>query len=149
MKGRSISLLIAIDPVLDPLQRIAQADRQHGLARVLQQIDHAARRILQENVPSIREQVVFGGGAHRLHQALAEFPLQETDNSANLLQRKSALAQFADDGHLGKIIERIDAQVAFASRYHDAALVPPLELARADPGEFHYVAGCKWWLHDE
>src|ERR1019366_9381945 len=138
MAGRSISLLIAIDPVLDPLQRIAQADRQHGLARVLQQIDHATRRILQENVPSIREQVVFGGGAHGFYQPLAEFPLQKADDPTDLLQRKSALTQFANDGPLDNITERIAARVAWGSRYHDAALVPPLELARADPGEFHY-----------
>ena len=121
----------------------------HGLARILQEIDDAARRILEENVPSVGQQVIFGSGPHGFDQPFAEFPLQKADDPTNLLQRESTFAQLADHGHFGQIVERIDAIVSFAYWNHDAALVPPLELARADSRELHYCAGCKSLLHRE
>src|SRR5208283_2961276 len=143
MTDGDISLACASDSGVDSLNRVAQAYGQHRLARVLQQIDHAARRILKKDVPPVGQQVILGGGANGVDQPLAELALQEADDSADLLQRESPLTQLADNGDLGQVIERIHALVAVAGWNDDTALVPPLELTQADAGQFYDVAGCE------
>ena len=92
---------------------------------------------------SVGQQVILGGGAHGFNQAAAQFALEETNDAADLLQRKAALAQFADHGNFSEVVERIDALMAVASGNDDAALVPPLQLTQADAGQSNHVAGCK------
>ena len=50
-----------------------------GWRAFFKQIDHAARRVLEKDVTSIGQQMIFGSGAHGFHQALAQFTLQEAD----------------------------------------------------------------------
>ena len=54
---------------------------------------------------------------------------------ADFLQGEAALAQVADDGDFGQVVQGIDALVAFPAGDHDAALIPPLQLTRADAGQ--------------
>jgi len=128
---------------IDTLHRIAQADRQHRLARVFEKVDHPTRRVLKEDMPPVGQQVILRSGANRFDQPLAEFALQKADDATNFLQRESTLTQLADDCNLGQVIERIDALMAVAIRNHNAALVPPLELAEADARELRYPARCE------
>jgi hypothetical protein len=83
---------------------------------------------------------------YRLDQAATELALQETYDAANLLQRKTALAEFADDSYFGQVVERIDALVSLAGGNNNASLIPPLQLTKADAGQLHYVTGCKGLL---
>src|SRR3974390_2414601 len=78
--------LCATDLCHDALDGITETDGQHGLARVLPQIDDAASGIFEKNVAAIGEQVVLGGGANGINQALAEFTLQEPRDATNFLQ---------------------------------------------------------------
>ncbi len=128
---------------LQPMDRIAQTDGKHGLASVFQDIDHTARRILQEDMAAIREQVIFGRSAYGFHQPPAKLTLEEPDYPANFLEREAAFAEFADHCNFSEIVHRIDALVTVAGGNHDAALVPPLKLAQADASEPCDVARCK------
>ncbi len=58
---------------------------------------------------SVGQQVIFGGGAYGFNQTPAKFSLEEANDPANFLERESTLAQFADDGNFGQVVERIDA----------------------------------------
>ena len=92
---------------------------------------------------SVGQQMVFGGGAYGFDQTAAQLALEEANDPADLLQRKTSLSQFADDGYFSQVVERIDALVAIAGGNHDATLVPPLQLTQADAGKLDHVAGCK------
>jgi len=83
-------------------------------------------------VPPVGQQVILRSGANGFDQPLAKFALQKADNATDLLQRESTLAKFANDCDFGQVVKRIDAFVAITDRNHDAALVPPLQLAQAD-----------------
>ena len=85
--------------------RIAQANGEHRLARIFQDIDHLLRRGFQEQALAVGEQVVIGSGADGLHQALAEFLLQETNHHADALQREAAPSQVANDSHFGGVVQ--------------------------------------------
>src|SRR5208282_4491171 len=91
--------------------------------------------------------MVLGGGGDGFNQPFAKLFLEETDDQADLLQREAALAKLANDGHLGHVVERVDALVPFPRGDDDAALVPPLELARGDSGQRYYLVRCEGLLH--
>ena len=149
MTNRGLAFACASDSGTDPLNRVAQANGQHRLARVLQQVNHTARRIFEKNVTPVGQQVILGGGANGVHQPLAEFTLQEANDPADFLQREPALAQLANNGDLGQVIERIDALMAVPGGNHDTALVPPLELTQANAGQFYDVARCERLLQSK
>jgi hypothetical protein len=115
---------------------IAQADGEHGLPGVLQHVDGLLRGSLDVNALPIGKQVTVTAAADRFHQALAEFLLQEADDLAHALQRKAAATKVADDRDLSDIVERIEAPVPLLAGNDQAALVPPLQLARRNAGEF-------------
>ena len=146
MTDRSVSFPRASQIGVNALYSIAQADRQHRLAGVLQQVDDTACRILQKDVLPVCQQVIFRSRAHGFDQPLAEFALQKANNATNFLQRESAFAQLTDDRDFGEVVEQIDAFVAVASRNHYAVLVPPLKLTQADACELCYPARCEGWL---
>jgi len=126
---------------------ITETDGQHGLTRILQDIYDLLRRSLQIKGAAVGEQVVSGGAADGVRQALAELPLQKTHDLAHALQRESAAAQFTDDSDFGQIFHGIEATVAFARGNHNAALIPPLQLAWRDAGEIDHFPRCKLILH--
>jgi len=143
MTNSNISFLGATQASPNPLDRVAQADGEHGLMRILHDVNDAARGMFEKDVSTVREQVILGGGAHRLDQTLAEFTLEKAKNAPNFLQREPSAAKFADDSHFGKVVEGIEAFVTFAAGYDDAALIPPLQLTQADAGDTGNVAGCQ------
>ena len=146
MTDRSVSFPRASQIGVNALYGIAQADRQHRLAGVLQQVDDTACRILKKDVPPVCQQVIFRSRTDGFDQPLAEFALQKANNTANFLQRESAFAQLTDDRDFGEVVERIDAFVAVAGWNDDTALVPPLKLSEADARKLRYPARCEGWL---
>ena len=143
MTDSDISFLGATQANPNPLDRVAQADREHGLTRILQDVNDAASGMFEKDVPAVREQVILGGGGHGFDQTLTEFTLEIAKNASDFLQRESTAAKFADDSHFGKFVEGIEALVTFAAGYDDAALIPPLQLTQADTGDTGNVAGCQ------
>ena len=89
----------------------------------------------------------MGGAANRFRQALAELFLQEANYLAHALQGEALAAKFTDDGYLREVFERINSPMSLARRDHDAALVPPLQLAGGDAGEANHLAGWECILH--
>ena len=83
---------------------------------------------------SMRLRVTEGGAGHGLRQAFAELLLQEPNHFTDTLQGESAVAQLTNHGDFGEIFHGVEATVPFPRRYHDAALIPPLQLAWGDPG---------------
>ena len=146
MADRSVSFPRVSQIGVNALYGIAQADRQHRLAGVLQQVDDTACRILKKDVPPVCQQVIFRSRAHGFDQPLAELALQKANNATDFLQRESAFAQLTDDRDFGEVVERIDAFVAIAGWNNDATLVPPLKLSEADACELCYPARCEGWL---
>jgi len=133
----------AAHAVLDALDGVAEADCQHWLARVFQDVDDATGGVLEENMATVGEKVNLRGSTHGIHEALAKLALKKTKDAADLLQRESAGAQFADDGNLGKIVERVEPLVALAGGNNEATFIPPLQLTQADAGETGNVTGCE------
>ena len=113
---------------------IAEADRQHGLAGVLQDVDNLLGRGFQVEIRPVSKKVIIGGTGHGLRQAFAELLLQEANHFTDTLQGESAVAQLTNHGDFGEIFHGVEATVPFPRRYHDAALIPPLQLAWGDPG---------------
>jgi hypothetical protein len=110
----------------DLMNGVAQADGEQRLAAVLQHVDDTSGGVLDENVPAVGQEVVFGSGGDGLYKALAQLALKESDDLADALEAETATAKFADDGDLGDIVEGVETAMAFAGRHHDSALVPPL-----------------------
>jgi hypothetical protein len=113
----------------DLLHGIAEADREERLTTVLKHVDDAPRRVLEEDVSTVGEQVVLGTGADGFYKALTQFTLKESDDFADPLKTEAALAKLANDGDLGDVVERVEAPVTFTRRNDDLALIPPLQLA--------------------
>ncbi len=84
---------------------------------------------------AIGEQVIFRGAADSFRQAFAELTLQKAHDLADALQGESPAPQLADHGDLGEVFHRIQPAAPFPCWNHNAALVPPLQLAGRDPGE--------------
>src|SRR5581483_3933989 len=121
--------------------RVAEANRQHRLARVLENIDDLAGGVLEKDMASVGQQVVVRAGGDRLHQSLPEFALQEADDLAHLLQREAAAAQVADDRHFRYVVQRIEPAMPLPRGNHDAPLIPPLQLSGGYAGQRDYVTG--------
>jgi hypothetical protein len=63
--------------VANAARLVAQANQEHRLAGVLQQIDNQRVLILKKNRFAIRHPVEIGGCIEQLGEAAAHFPLQE------------------------------------------------------------------------
>src|SRR5919109_2967883 len=126
---------------------IAEADREHRLPRVLQNVENLFGRSFQIKSASIGKHVIFRGAADRLSQAFTEFALEETHNSTDTLKRKAFVPQLAYHCSLCQVLHRIQAAMALAHGYDNAAFVPPLQLPRGDAGEGDYITRCKELLH--
>ncbi len=97
---------------------------------------------------TVGQKVKLRGGADGIYQPLAQFLPQEAQHTAQALQRKAPPSQVAQHCYLGHVVERVQALVAAALRDHDAALVPPLQLAQADAGaRCHFRRGEGLLLH--
>src|SRR5579862_7726575 len=62
---------------------------------------------------SIGEQVIVGTTADNLGQALADLAVKKAHDLADALQGESLAPQFADDGHFGEVVHRIEAPMPF------------------------------------
>src|SRR5579859_696270 len=96
---------------------------------------------------SVGQQVIVGAAAHDLGKALTDFAIEKAHDLAHALQRESLAAQFADDGHFGEMVHRIESAMAFAPGLYDATFVPPLELPSRDPGQGYHLLRCEPILH--
>jgi hypothetical protein len=119
--------------------RITQANAQQRLARVLEYVNDLALRIFEINAFSVGQQVIFRASAYRLGQSSAKFFLQKFHDAADPLQGESFAAKSADDRDFREVVKGIHSAPAFTMGLHNAALVPPLKLARRDAREFHYL----------
>jgi hypothetical protein len=75
--------------------------------------------------------------------------LQKADDLADSLERETFAPQLADHRYFREIFKGIQAAVAFSYRDDDAALIPPLQLARSDAGQLDDIAGCELLLHGQ
>jgi hypothetical protein len=114
--------------------RVAEANTQNGLTGILQDVDDLLRRGFEIKMSAIGEQVNVGVAANDFGKAFPELTLQEPHDFADALQGKTFAAQLADDRHLSEVLHRVQTVVADPRWPDDAALVPPLELARGYAG---------------
>ncbi len=83
----------------------------------------------------IRQEMVFIGGTHRLHQSPAQLLLQKAHDAADFLKREPSPPQIANDGNLCQVVERVTAPVSEARSNYDLLLVPPLQLPQRYAGQ--------------
>src|ERR1700730_14919516 len=88
---------------------------------------------------AVGQQVVFGVPGNDLSQALAELALQKAQDFAHSLQREALASQLANDCNFGDVFHRIQPPMALPQRLEDTAFIPPLQLARRDPGKDHHL----------
>src|SRR6185312_15670472 len=98
---------------------------------------------------TVSQKVVIGCAADCMGQTLAKFLLQKADYFADSLQGEALAPQLADDRYFREIFEGVQAAMAFSYRHNDAALIPPLQLARCNAGQLDYIAGCELLLHGQ
>src|SRR3982074_1478234 len=97
---------------------------------------------------AVSKEVIIGGPAHDLRQALAELAIQKAHHFSHSLQRKAFAPQLTDHRHLGEVVHRIQATMALPGRLYPPALIPPLELAGRDPRQGDYLSRCKTIWHE-
>src|SRR3954447_19306079 len=142
-RQRTVALSRAANVRTNLSNGVAQADGQHGLARILKNVHDLSGRSLQVDGLSVGEQMVFRASAHGFGQTLSEFLLQKSNYLADTLERKPAASQFADHSNFTQLLHGVHAPVPFPGRNHDAALVPPLQLTSGDSGKGHHVTRSK------
>src|ERR1017187_1169862 len=123
---------LALRGGIEALDLVGNADQEHGLAGVLQQIDDAGGGFFQVNRLAVREKVDIGRSRDRFAQALAHVFLQEAEDTADFLKRKPLAAEFGYDGNLHHFFGHVDALVPVLARRDDVAFVPPLQLTQGD-----------------
>src|SRR6185369_14984113 len=138
-RQRTVALSRAANVRTNLSNGVAQADGQHGLARILKNVHDLSGRSLQVDGFAVGEQMVFRASAHGFGQTLSEFLLQKSNYLADTLERKPAASQFADHSNFTQLLHRVHATVSFPGRNHDAALVPPLQLTSGDSGKGHHL----------
>src|SRR5437016_8753404 len=74
-----------------------------------------------------------------LSQALAELALQKAQDFAHSLEREPLATQFANYCNFGDVFHRIHPPMAAPQRLHHTPFIPPLQLARRDPGKDHHL----------
>jgi hypothetical protein len=114
--------------------RIAEANAQNGLFRILQDVDNLPRRGFQIKMRAVSEQMYVGGSSNDFAEAFAKLALQETHDLADALEREAFAPELADDGRFHDVLQGVKAAMSLALGLDHAALIPPLELARRDAG---------------
>src|SRR5690242_12456637 len=87
--------------------------------------------------------MAVGGARCKLDHAAAELAVQGAHELAHALEREAFAAQFADYGNFCELCFGVNATAAIAARDDDLALVPPLQLARANAGALHHLRRCE------
>src|ERR1017187_7632626 len=113
---------------------VGDANQEHGLAGVLEQIDDAVGRLFQENGFAVGEQMNIRGSGESLGEPLSHVFLQEAEHAANFLQRKALAAQLGNHRDLNHFLGHVNALMPVLPRRDDAAFIPPLQLTQADAG---------------
>src|SRR5215467_6854606 len=75
-----------------------------------------------------------------VRQTAMHFLAQETQHTADLLQRDMPATKFFDDEDFDQICGRVDTVAALALGHDDALFIPPLQLARGDACEIKDIA---------
>src|ERR1700716_2027318 len=99
------------------------------MTRGLPDVDNLPRRCLQIKMGTVSKEVIIGGPAHDLRQALAELAIEKAHHFSDSLQREAFAPQLTDHRHLGEVVHRIQATMALPGGPYHSALVPPLQLA--------------------
>ena len=133
----------------DLANRVAQANGQHGLAGIFQDVHDLLGRGFEIQALAVGQKVVVGCAADGLRQALPELLLQKADDFADSLKREAFVTQLADDCYFREIFEGIKASMAFSYWNHDATLIPPLQLTWSNAGQLDDIAGCELLLHGQ
>src|ERR1700733_14819936 len=115
--------------------RVAEANTQNGLIRILEDVHDLARRSFEIETLAIGEQVNVRAAADDFGQAFAKLALKETHDLADSLQGEAFAAQFTDDGHFSEVLHRVETAMPKPFRLDHAALVPPLKLACSHAGQ--------------
>src|SRR5580704_8632853 len=118
---------------------VAEADAENGLTGILQDVDDLLCRCFEVKMSTVGEQVNIGIAADDFGETFTELTLQEPHDFADSLQGKTFAAQLANDRHLGEILHRVQTRVSDSRGLDDAALVPPLELARGYAGQNEHL----------
>src|SRR5580704_15570462 len=119
---------------------IANANQEHGLFGVFENVDDPLLLVFQVDGFPIRYQMQIGVGLHDIAQPLAHFALQEPQDAPDLLKRKSLTAQFGDNRNFDYFGGLVDALVPLMPGGYHLALVPPLQLTQTDLGDARNVA---------
>ncbi len=76
----------------------------------------------------------------RIPQALSHLFLEKSQNPPDLLQRETLAPQLRDNGNLHHFLRQVDPPMAFLTWRNNVALIPPLQLPKADAGDACYIA---------
>src|SRR5882762_2061504 len=96
---------------------------------------------------AVGQQVAFGVPGNDLCQALAELALQKTQDFAHSLEREPLATQLANDCNFGDVFYGIHPPMALPQRLHHTAFIPPLQLARRNPGKDHDLLRSEMMRH--
>src|ERR1039458_9600172 len=119
---------------------VGDADQEHGLACVFQEIDDSVGRFFQIDALAVGQQMNVGSGGQRLTQALARILLQKPEHAADSLQREALAAQLGNHRDFYYLFAHIDALVTVLAGRDDFPLVPPLQLPKADAANSGHIA---------
>ena len=125
----------------EPFQLVTHADQKHRLFGILEQVDDAPGTILQVDRFAVGEQVQLRVPAQDPAQAVSAFAFEEARDAPDPLEGKSLAEKLADHDHFEDLGGTVRPVVAFAAGADDLALVPPLQLAQAHPGNPRDLAG--------
>src|ERR1051326_4136804 len=95
--------------------RIADADAEHRLTGIFQNVDDLTRRGLEVDRLAVGQEMVFGiSAADCLGQPLAELALQEAHNLANPLERETLAPELADHRDFGEVFHGVQPAMTLA-----------------------------------
>jgi hypothetical protein len=103
--------------------------------------------VFEKDASSVGQQMVFGPVRDRLDQSPLELTLQIANDLTNALKAETTAAKLANNSNFGEIFQGVQAAMTFARRLHNAALVPPLQLACAQARQLLYLHGCPLFIH--
>ena len=125
----------AEDAGLEAAGLIGDADEEHGLTGILQNVDDAFGAFFEIDGFAVGDQVEVGVGGENFGEALAHFALEEAEDAADFLEGESFAAEFSDDGDFEDFLGVINAAMAFVAGGDDFAFIPPLQLAETDAAD--------------
>ncbi len=121
---------------------VADANKEHRLTGVLKQVNNTVLLVFQENGFAVGEQVEAGVRRQNVPKATTHLALQESKNTADLLQREALSAKLGNHGDLDHFFRKVDALMALVPGRDDFTLIPPLQLAKAHLGDLRDVGTC-------